>query len=261
MSETRTDLDYETRDAVAWIVIDREKYQNSISPRAIDLFLAYLDRAEADPGVRALCLTARGERVFCSGADLGGVFASAGDEQERLFSRYAALLAKLTRFPKPTVARVNGHCMAGGLGFMLACDLVVAADDARFGAPEVSVGLFPLMIGALIFRNVPRKKAMELILTARKITAAQALDMGLVTRVCPRSELDGETGSLLQDLTSRSPIGIRLGKQAFAAVEGMDLEPALTSLAQALRAVAATRDAAEGIRAFLEKRPPVFTGD
>ncbi|MBI5594267.1 MAG: enoyl-CoA hydratase/isomerase family protein [Deltaproteobacteria bacterium] len=256
-----TELEYTIKGPVAWIAIDREKQGNTISPEVIGLFLDYLDRAEADPKIRAVCITARGNRVFCSGADLGGAMQAEPEEKAALFAGYAGLLARISHFPKPTLARVNGHCLAGGTGFMLACDLVIARDDVLFGTPEVNVGLFPMMIGALIFRNVLRKKAMEMILLGEKLSAAQARDMGMVTRICSEASFDREIDAVLAALTAKSPIGLRLGKQAFNAVEGMALEPALASLAKSLQAVAATRDAAEGILAFKEKRQPVFKGE
>lgn len=256
-----TDLIYEKQEAVAWITISRETRGNTITPEAIDLFLEYLDRAEADAEVRAVCLTAAGDRIFCSGADLGGAMQAEPEEKEKIFTAYAGLLHRIHTFPKPTLARVNGHCLAGGTGFMLACDIVLARDDVRFGTPEVNVGLFPMMIGALIFRNVLRKKAMEMILLGEKISAAQALDMGLVTRVCDKETFDAEADAVLKTLVAKSPISLKLGKAAFAACEGLDLEPALNRLARGLQQVAATRDAMEGITAFMEKRPPVFTGE
>jgi len=255
---TDQDLTYEVRDQAAWITINREAQRNAISPAAVSLFLEYLDQADADDGVRVVVVTGAGEKAFCSGADLGGAMAS-GDGAD-VFRNYARLLTRLSRFPKPTVARINGYCLAGGTGFMLACDIVMAKESAKFGTPEVNVGLFPMMIGALIFRNVLRKKAMEMILLGEKLTAAQALEMGMITRCIPDEKFDEETATVIATLCGKSPIGMRLGKDAFAAVELMPLGEAVDLLSEKLGEVVATEDAKEGITAFLEKRKPVFTG-
>lgn len=248
---------YRLEDHVACITINRDEQRNTITVEAITLFLSYLDRAEADQAVRAVLITGAGEKAFCTGAQLGdGVSA----EGKKAFEDYARLLKRLATFPKPTVARVKGFCLAGGMGFMLACDIVVASEDSRFGTPEVNVGLWPMMIGALIFRNVPRKKAMEMILLGERLDAQAALDMGLITRVAPVDKLDGEVNTILQNLAGKSPIGIKLGKQAFQESAEMSLEEALDKLAMKFLAVASTEDAREGITAFIEKRKPKFTG-
>ena len=253
------DLTYRVKDHVATVTINREDRRNSISPAAVALFHDALDQAMADDAVRVVCVTGAGEKAFCSGADLGGGV-GADEESRRVFDSYARLISRLATFAKPTVARVNGHCLAGGTGFMLACDIAVAKETARFGTPEVNVGLFPMMIGALIFRNVPRKRAMEMIMLGERLTAPQALDMGLVTRVVPDAEFDTEVDKVLAALAAKSPIGMKIGKQAFAAAEAMPLEAAVRFLAGKLAEVAATEDAREGITAFLEKRPPRFAG-
>ncbi len=152
--------------------------------------------------------------------------------------------------------RVNGACMAGGMGLMLACDIVIAKNDAKFGTPEVNVGLWPMMIGALIFRNVLRKKAMEMILLGERLTADQALNMGLITRVVLPEELDEEVTQILKTLTAKSPIGMKIGKEAFYAMADMPLEEAVDFLSGKIAEVAATEDAREGITAFIEKRKP-----
>ncbi|MBI9075531.1 MAG: enoyl-CoA hydratase/isomerase family protein [Desulfatibacillum sp.] len=254
------DLLYRVADNVAWLTINREKNRNSINGEVLDRFFQYLDDAEKDTEVRAVCVTGAGDRAFCAGADLAGGMASGGGKADSGYQAYADLLKRLAGFPKPTVARVNGSCVAGGTGFMLACDIVIASDKAKFGTPEVNVGLFPFMIGALIFRNVPRKTAMEMILLGDKISAAKALEMGMLTRVVSPEELDAEVGKVLAILAKKSPIGMKLGKEAFFAVDTMDLESALDLLAGKLKEVAATDDAREGITAFLEKREPKFTG-
>ncbi len=254
------DLLYEIKDHVAHITINREKFRNSISAQAVELFMAYLDQAEKDAAVRVVCVTGAGEKAFCSGADLGGAMRAAGGGKNQAFANYANLLKRLAGYSKPTVARVNGYCLAGGTGFMLACDIVIARNDAKFGTPEVNVGLFPMMIGALIFRNVLKKKAMEMVLLGEKLSADQAQEMGLITRAVPADMLDETVGKILQSLAAKSPIGMKIGKEAFYAMQDMDFEDALDFLCQKLGDVAATEDAVEGVTAFIEKRPPVFKG-
>ena len=255
------DLLYDVKDHVGYITINREKFRNSISAPAVDLFMEYLDQAGTDAAVRVICVTGAGKKAFCSGADLGGAMSADGSGRNQAFQKYADLLKRLAGFPKPTVARVNGYCLAGGTGFMLACDIVLATDDAKFGTPEVNVGLFPMMIGALIFRNVLRKKAMEMVLLGEKLTAARAQEMGLITRAVPADVFDETVNGVLRNLAAKSPIGMKIGKQAFYAMQDMNFEDALDYLSGKLGEVAATEDAKEGITAFIEKRPPVFKGE
>jgi enoyl-CoA hydratase/carnithine racemase len=248
---------YRVEEGVGYITINREPQRNAITAEALALFHGYLDEAEKDEKVRAILITGAGEKAFCTGAQLSmGVTAGVKD----IFASYADLLNRIVKFPKPTVARVKGFCLAGGMGFMLACDIVIASDDSKFGTPEVNVGLWPMMIGALIFRNVLQKKAMEMILLGERLTAQQALDMGLITRVVPAAELDAEVKKVLDILTLKSPIGMKMGKQAFYAVANMPLQEALNYLSERIKEIAGTEDAREGITAFMEKRPPNFTG-
>ena len=248
---------YQARDAVGHFTITREPQRNAISLEAISLFLSNLDAAEADAEVRAICITGAGDRAFCAGADLGD---AAAGSIETGFKNYARLLKRLCRYPKPVVARVNGHCMAGGMGLMLACDIVITTADAKFGTPEVNVGLFPMMIGALIYRNVLRKKAMEMILLGERFGAEQALEMGLVSRVVAAEQLDSEVEAVLRKLSGKSPIGMKIGKEAFYAMADKPFEEAVDFLVGKIAEVASTEDAREGIMAFLEKRKPAFKG-
>jgi enoyl-CoA hydratase/carnithine racemase len=248
---------YQVQEQVARFTINREPQRNSLSPEVIALFLDYLNQAQADQNVRVILITGAGQKAFCSGADLGGSITDGG---QQAFADYARLLKRLAGFPKPTVARVNGYCLAGGMGFMLACDIVIAKDTAKFGTPEVNVGLFPMMIGALIYRNVPRKKATEMVLLGNKLDAQQAVAMGLITRAVAPKELDEEVAAVVNALAAKSPIGMKIGKQAFYAMADMPFEQAVDFLSGKLGEVASTEDAVEGITAFLEKRPPVFKG-
>jgi len=250
-------LIYTVENHVARLTINREKQRNSLTGEVIDLFMEYLDRIESDDEVRAVLITGAGDKAFCSGADLGGAATQGG---ESVYQRYADLLKRIAACPKPTVARVNGYCLAGGMGFMLGCDIVIARQDAKFGTPEVNVGLFPMMIGALIFRNAPRKKAMEMVLLGEKLTAQEALDMGLITRSVPYEALDETITTVLETLCAKSPIGLKLGKEAFYKMGDMPLEEALDYLSGMLGKVISTEDAVEGITAFIEKRKPVFRG-
>ena len=255
-----SDLLYQKKDSVARITINRESQRNAISAETMRLFHQYLNQAEKDDDVRVVLVTGAGDRAFCSGADLGGgVVGSAPDSFDPVQS-YADLLKRLAGFPKPTIARVNGSCVAGGTGFMLACDIVIASSRAKFGTPEVNVGLFPMMIGALIFRNALRKKAMEMILLGEKLTADQALEMGMITRVVPPEKLDEEVDKAVDILKSKSPVGMKIGKEAFYVMQDMPFEEGVDFLSRKLKEVASTEDAAEGITAFIEKRKPLFKG-
>jgi enoyl-CoA hydratase/carnithine racemase len=254
---SKEDLQFSVKDGIGRFIINREPQRNALNLETLSLFLKYLDQAESDDAVRVILITGAGERAFCSGADLGGAVAGGIEEG---FRSYARLMKRLAGYPKPVVARINGDCLAGGMGLMLACDIVISRNDVKFGTPEVNVGLFPMMIGALIYRNALRKKAMEMILLGHKLDAEQAREMGLITRAVAPQELDAEVAKTLKLLAAKSPIGIRIGKEAFYAMADMPFEAALDFLSQKIAEVAATEDAKEGITAFLEKRSPVFKG-
>jgi len=251
------DLIYHVKDQVACFTINREAQRNAISLDAIGLFFKYLDAAENDQDVSVILIAGAGEKAFCSGADLGS---AAGGEITKGVRDYARLLKRLTGFPKPVVARVNGYCLAGGMGLMLACDIVIAKNDAKFGTPEVNVGLWPMMIGALIYRNVLRKKAMEMVMLGERLSADQALEMGMITRVVPPEALDEAVAKVVQQLAAKSPIGMKIGKEAFHQMADMPFEAAVDFLSEKIAEVASTEDAKEGITAFIEKRKPVFKG-
>jgi enoyl-CoA hydratase/carnithine racemase len=248
---------YNVENGIATFTINREQQRNAISLEAIELFLNYLDTAEKDDQVRVVLITGTGDKAFCSGADLGS---TADGKIQQGFKRYAQLLKRLAGYSKPLVAKINGSCMAGGMGLMLACDIGIARNDAKFGTPEVNVGLWPMMIGALIYRNVLRKKAMEMVLLGERLNAEQAVRIGLITRAVPPENLDDEVQHILENLAAKSPIGMKIGKNAFYAMADMPFEEAVDFLSEKIAEVASTDDAREGITAFIEKRKPVFAG-
>ncbi|MBW2169711.1 MAG: enoyl-CoA hydratase/isomerase family protein [Deltaproteobacteria bacterium] len=254
------DLIYKVNDRAAFLTINRESRRNAISQEMITSFMDYFDRADQDETVHAVCITGKGEKAFCSGADLAVTLAKEGEDRLSGTRNYAELLKKMSGFGKPLLAKVNGPCLAGGLGLMLSCDIIIARNDTFFRTPEVNVGIFPMMVGALLYRNVGRKKAMDMVLTGRKIPAPEAENMGLITRAVDPQQLDDEVQETLKLLTTKSPIGMRIGKEAFRAMSDMPFEEAVDYLCEALGRAISTEDAMEGMMAFMEKRKPTFKG-
>jgi enoyl-CoA hydratase/carnithine racemase len=253
---------YEVRGPAAWLTINRPDRRNALSDEVIEGLIDGLDRAAADPEVRVVVLTGAGDKAFCAGADLTGTMAPQEgrvDQHDRR-GRIAALLTRIGRHPRPVVARVNGIALAGGFGLMMACDLVVAAEDVEFGTPEINLGLWPFMISAVIARNIPRKIALEMTMTGRRFTAEEAARWAMVNRVVPRSELDAEIDRLVEELASKSPLVMRLGKESFGRIEDMGLDAALAYLNAMLTVDLESEDVVEGVGAFLEKRRPDWKG-
>lgn len=255
---------YEVRGATARVTLNRPEKRNPLGPTTIGELLHALDRAKSDDAVRVIVLTGAG-KVFSAGGDLssmgsGGTPLQASGSESTKPGTFVDLNVALTRVGKPTIAMVNGHALAGGLGLVVACDVAIAADDAQLGTPEINVGLWPMMIMATIFRNVPRKRGLELIMTGDKISAAQAAELGLITRAVAKDRLAAEVDALAEKLAAKSPLVMRMGLEAFYRVQDMELEPALQHLQAQLVAVLGTEDAREGLTAFLEKRAPVWKG-
>ena len=255
---------YDVQGATARITLNRPEKRNPLGPTTIGELLHALDRARDDAAVRVIVLTGAG-KVFSAGGDLssmgsGGTPLQSGGSESTKPGTFVDLNLALTKVGKPTIAMVNGHALAGGLGLVVACDVAIAADDAQLGTPEINVGLWPMMIMATIFRNVPRKRGLELIMTGDKISAAQAAELGLITRAVPKDRLQAEVDALAEKLAGKSPVVMRMGLEAFYKVQDMELEPALQYLQGQLVAVLGTEDAREGLMAFLEKRAPHWKG-
>jgi enoyl-CoA hydratase/carnithine racemase len=251
----------ERRAAAVWITINRPDQRNALNPEVMQGLAQAVDEAGGFPDARVIVLTGAGDRAFSAGGDLGGFRADAGKaEQHDARGAMARLLLALQECPLPVIARVNGRCLAGGFGLALGCDLIVAAEDAEFGTPEIDIGLWPYMITAVIQRNVPRKVALELMLTGRRMGAAEAERWGIVNRVAPRDGLDAAVDELVETLASKSPLILRLGKGSFYRAQDMTMEQALAYLHAMLTVNLEAEDVIEGITAFLQKRDPQWKG-
>jgi len=252
---------YDDRDApVARITLNRPDKRNPIGPVTAGELVHAFTCAREEPAVRVVVLTGAGT-VFSAGGDLSMMSGSgdAGGSPAQPAS-LVDLFTTMHRLGKPIIAMVNGPALAGGLGLMVACDLVVAAEDASFGTTEIKLGLWPMMITAEITRNVGRKQALELMLCGERIDAAEARRIGLVTRVVPRDRLEEEVTALARLLADHSPAAVALGLRAFYTTQDMDHEGALRHLQGELGKVLALEDAAEGISAFFQKRKPNWKG-
>jgi enoyl-CoA hydratase/carnithine racemase len=245
---------------VARVTLNRPDKRNPIGPATCGELVQAFGELKARPEIRVVVLTGAGS-VFSAGGDLAGMPTGApGGPPSGPTASLVDLLLAMHGLAKPIIAMVNGPALAGGLGLMVACDLVVAADTATFGTTEIAVGLWPMMITAEITRSVGRKKTLEMMLTGARLSAAEALACGLVTRVAPAADLEAETLALATELAEKSPAAIALGLHAFYRSQDMELGPQLRYLQGELGRVLALEDAREGITAFLQKRKPVWKG-
>jgi enoyl-CoA hydratase/carnithine racemase len=249
------------KGSALWVWIDREARRNAINPQVIEGIAQGVRSALADPTIRAIVLTGVGDKAFCAGADLGtgtGTFAAAPDEPTTDFG----LLARLVRqLGIPVVARVNGACVAGGFGLLGLCDLVIAADHARFGLPEVKVGVFPMQVLVSLRRTMHARHINELCLTGELVSAARAAEMGVVNQVVPMAQLDEAVDALLAKLVAASPAAVRRGKQVIMAMEAMSFDEAMPFAEAQIALASRSGDAAEGLAAFNEKRKPRWVAD
>jgi enoyl-CoA hydratase/carnithine racemase len=252
---------YQVKDGVATITINRPVRRNALSWTVMSELRTAFEAAKDDAGIRVVVLTGAGDKAFCAGADLTGMRADAGwAEVHDGRGELARLFRSMWELGKPIVARVRGYALAGGFGVCLACDFVVAADDAQFGTPEINVGLWPYMITVPLVRSMPPKVALELMMTGRRVDAQEAQRIGFVNRVVPVDQLDTAVDELTATLAAKSPAIMKLGRDSFYAVWDQSAEDALKLLHGMLTITSATDDAAEGIAAFAEKRTPVWKG-
>lgn len=250
---------HELRGRAFWITINRPDKRNALNADVIAGIREGYRQAHAHPEVRAIVLTGAGHRAFCAGGDLqpGQGFAF---DLSRPNVDYADLLREAHGATLPTIARINGACMAGGMGLLCMTDLAVAADDATFGLPEVKVGVFPMQVMSLLQDLVPRRRVREWALSGEPFGAAEALQWGLVNRVAPPAELDTQVEALLGRIVDKSPMAIRRGKYALRAIEAMSFDQAIAYTESQIALLAMTEDAREGLAAFNDKRKPVWPG-
>lgn len=246
-----------TDGPVLTITINRPDKRNAMNRDVVAGIAAGWRQAHEDPAVRVIVLTGAGDKAFCAGADLGGG-QSFFQDLSKPTSDYADLLRLVQNGTKPSIARVNGTCMAGGMGLLCMTDMAVAADDVVFGLPEVKVGVFPMQVLSLLQRIVPRRIVAEWCLTGEPFTPQEARTAGLLNHVVPRGELDAKVAWLASRLVDKSPMAIRRGKYAMRAIEAMSFDEAIAFTEGQIALTAQTEDAREGIAAFAEKRKPVW---
>lgn len=243
------------------LTIDRSEVRNALNEEVMVELTAELAAIDHRSQVRAIVVTGSGDRAFCAGADLRPSQATFENVHARPTTAYADLLRAAYHLPIPMVARINGHCMAGGMGLLSFCDLAVTSSDATFGLPEVKVGLFPMQVAALLQKILPPRKFAEMCLTGEPITAWDALEFGLVNYVVPAETLDEKVDWLVGRILDKSPTGIRRGKHALRVIAGMSFNEAIAYMETQVAVLPLTDDAKEGMAAFNEKRAPRWTGN
>ena len=256
-----TTLRYGVTNASATIALDQPETRNALSDKLLDDLLTALAAARDDDGVRCVVLASTHDTVWSSGGDLVGFGADVPlADRHAASERFPRLFTLIGQLGKPVVCAASGHVLAGALGVALACDLVIAAERATFGTPEINVGLFPFMVGALLGRNIARKKMYELLLLGERVDAYEALRIGLVNRVVADDAFDAAVAEWAGKLASKSPLLMKMGKDALFACQDMQLAQALDYLHAQLSVATCTDDAREGVAAFLERREAEWTG-
>ena len=245
---------------VATVTLNRPDQRNPLSATMLrDLSTAF-GWCRDEPEVRVVILTGAG-RVFCAGADLSSFDGQmTGLEKYRSRDLFVDLFLLMAELGKPIVGRINGHALAGGLGLACSCDMLVAVDTATFGTPEINVGIWPMMIQAILSRNIPRKVLLEMEMLGDRWTALQLQAVGVINRVVPHEQLDSAVNEIADQMAKKSPVAMRLGRDSFYRQQDMDFRAALHYLHGQFLLVSQTEDSREGIKAFFEKREPDFKG-
>jgi enoyl-CoA hydratase len=246
---------------VATVMLNRPEQRNPLSGAMLrDLATAFA-WCKQQTDVRVVVLTGAGDRAFCAGADLSSFDGDMTDlERHRSREPFVELFTMMASLGKPIVGRINGHALAGGLGLACSCDLLVSTDTANFGTPEINVGIWPMMIQAILARNLPRKVLLEMEMLGDRWTATQLQSFGLINRVVPHDQLDAAVKEITDKLAKKSPLAMRLGRDSFYRQQDMEFAAALAYLHSQFTLITLTEDSKEGIKAFFEKREPDFKG-
>jgi enoyl-CoA hydratase len=246
---------------VATITLNRPEQRNPLSAVMLQNLVEAFRWCQDESMVRVVVLTGAGDRAFCAGADLTSFDGEMTDmERHRSRDLFVELFALMASLGKPIVGRINGHALAGGLGLACSCDLLVSTDTATFGTPEINVGIWPMMIQAILSRNLPRKVLLEMEMLGDRWTATQMESFGVINRVVPHDQLDSAVKDIVDKLAKRSPLAMRLGRDSFYRQQDMEFSAALAYLHSQFTLITLTEDSKEGIKAFFEKREPDFKG-
>ncbi len=260
MSTNDSTIRYEKTGRIIRITLNRPEKRNALDATMLAELDEAFARADEDEDACVVVLRGEGDKAFCAGADLSGMSGGGFLQTHEARARFPRLFLRILKNSKPTLAAVNGHCVAGGVGLMLACDLAIAKAGFKVGTPEIARGLFPFMISALILRTVGRRDAYEMMLLGDTFSTERAQELGLVNRTVPAEHFDESVEAWADRLASYSPAVLRLGRRALVMQEGMPLESAFDHLQGLITVNSMLDDAAEGIAAFFEKRSPEFKG-
>lgn len=248
----------ERRGAALWLTIDRDEKRNALDDGVLHELIAGVEQAGRTEGIRALVLTGAGAKVFCAGGNLKND--AEGDpfrgDPNRLDNPVAVLLRALENSPVATIARVNGHALGGGFGLVCACDFAIGADHIRLGTPEITLGLFPLMILPSMLRVLSRRDVMRLSATGKPVSAGEAVAMGALNEAVPSADLDSRVDAMVAALSGGAPTAMRFGRRALNTIAEMPYLAAVEYAQRVLPLLAKTDDAVEGFKAFNERRAP-----
>ena len=255
-----TQILYETDGHIGRITLNRPEKKNALTLVAMKELTQVLAAVRDNIEVYLVIVTGAGEEAFCAGADINDFLKKDTLGKREQNDAYRGLCRAFMKVGKPVISAVNGLALAGGCGLTLLCDFVIASEKARFGFPEIKVGIFPMMVMANLFRVIGRRKGLELVLTGKIIDAIEAERIGLINRVVPHENLDVEVQKLASELLKLSPSTLHLGKDAFYSSSEMGALQALDYLREMATLMLLTEDAQEGMEAFLAKRKPSWKG-